>query len=135
MLNRLPTVGAALFLLAGGASCGAEPSALAPGEWRRALASEYRYSPPPAAAQAVPAGSAPKPAPGTVLLPAVVVEDRDPTSSRLEAHLQAAHQARLVEDRVRMLGIGYHSIGTKHFRVGYVSVFHVPVMLLGSVSW
>jgi hypothetical protein len=120
-----------LIAVASSATCGAEASAPTVSDWRRALAAEYAYVP----AAAAPALAAPQPSPGTVLLPAVVVDDRNPALAQLGLELQAIRHAQELEDQNRRLGIGYHSIGTKRFRVGYVSVFHLPVFLVGGFSW
>lgn len=111
--------------------------------WRGVVRTEFHYAPPPDAAK--PKAQDPVPAfllalpdqaadPNRVDLPPVIVRSKAIDGELNAAFVRQKEAAKHAElaDRLGVGFVGYH---TKNFAIGYVEVFHIPVMILGGFSW
>lgn len=130
-----------LALAAGLAAAGSVCRADAPPspEWRTVVAKKFVYSPPARTAQApaLPASFPilrPNAEPGLVEMAPVEVRAQ-PIYRELRQDFALQEAAAKSADMHRRLGIGYEGVKVGPVAVGFVTVFHVPVMFLGGMSW
>jgi len=146
----------ALIMLISLAICHAEPNSVKlpsvrhapnletgarPSDWRNSLQSEFKYVPTTKVASDVRPQSIPNALedPDILVLPTFQVLDQTPHFRRLEKAIKSeeisARENKKVEAISRKLGIAQHVYRGRHWGVGYVSVFYIPVFAGFGASW
>ncbi|MFT3870144.1 MAG: hypothetical protein QM715_16980 [Nibricoccus sp.] len=121
-----------------------------PVSWRQVVLSEIRYSLPKSEQtgesdqneEATIAKTDELTPSDTIVLPHYVIEGRRwdirGLDERIEAQRRQAKDQKVMDTAGRILGIKAHTYAfgrKKHFSIGCITVFHVPVMAAVSVSW
>lgn len=114
-------------------------------DWHAVLRSEVSFTPPapmPPAAPAATAGMRDPDAAENVVpipMPQYIVPGKSFSAYNLGYDIRAEEKAGREEAKVsavsKKLGIGAHTIGTKHFQTGFITVFYIPVFVFAGWSW